>query len=103
MAMAEFHPFQTGADRGVVLPLPTGNGRTSPDRSLNESGAVMAAPDSFRLRSVSWRCFQLCPGSGRSVENVRYSLICFALTTTTTMADVDGNSHQINSQSSRMI
>jgi len=39
--------------------------------------------DLFRLPTVSWRCPQLCPGSGR-VENVRYRLPGLALTTTTT-------------------
>ena len=58
-SVTEFHPFQPGADRWVVL----------------------AAPDLFRLWPVSWRCPQLCPGSSL-VKNVCYGLLGLALTTT---------------------
>jgi len=40
-------------------------------QTVGSSSHYLAAPDLFRLRPVSWRRPQLCPGSGR-VENVRY-------------------------------
>ena len=50
--------------------------------TVRSSSHYLAAPDLFRLWPVSWRCPQLCPGSGR-VENVRYGLLGLVLRTTT--------------------
>jgi len=52
-------------------------------QTVGSSSHHLAAPDLFRLFPVSWRCSQLCLGSGR-VENVRYGFLGLALTTTTT-------------------
>ena len=74
----DFHHSQTGADRGVVLPL-------------------HGCPDVFRSRPVSWKRPQLCPGSGR-VEKVRWRRrqLAFGWQTTPKMGVIRVTRHIFN-------